>query len=78
MSTTAEILQTRQNHHARMRTRMIRRLMIERGISCTVRTAAATAVTTVAVYSKLSAQRARDTLSDLAPDSIRIVVRRDV
>lgn len=63
--------------YARLRTSHIRKRMMARGIGCSVRTSAATAITTVAVYSKPSAQRARIALSDLAPDSIRIVVRRD-
>lgn len=77
MTLAAELLQADKSRYAGRRTRAIRTLMTRRGIAAEIRTSGATLVTTIVVFSPESKQRAADALSDLAPDSIRIVVRRD-
>lgn len=63
--------------YARQRTSRIRKLMMTRGIGCSVRTSASTAVTRVTVYRPSDAKRAEWALGDLPARSIEIVVKVD-
>lgn len=77
MTLAAELLQTEKSRYAGNRTRRIRKIMTERGVSALVRTSATTLVTTIVIFSPEAEPRAAAALADLPVSSIRIVVRRN-